>query len=489
MDRILTFYLAWVSIWTSLASATYRSIHISNADVCTKKTKFSSFISSDSDAKKDGEKLDIGEGAIIFQLKNPPISLQKNIRNKRQVCTIHIEAPDRGGDYGIMAHVEEMHMRQNKRKKDCVDFVQFGQDDIIPFVTVRKSKRLCGQVSHDQPRTHALANHDFLGYSTEPGENLLVWINLGGRRSTDNWPSINVVNLTLVITAYRKTCRADPKFRSCGAPEGHCVRKEYFCDRHYNCPAKSGPAADEMGCDYPDPETTPGSAGGPGDGSTGSGGNTIFGNLNILSWTLIAVCSGIALLLFVLVFCRAHKMRRGVGRKVCCCCALGPSSNHNSCEYSDGRAGSAAVHVRSVQELSRDRQQRAARNRGGDPQDPQNLYLPLTVLQSSSAGRPTSGRPSSGNPVGGGDDDEEEGPPAYHEIFPEGVPQEFVSFSQEAAAAAVAQPTSASQEGEPQHGPEISAVEASQSSSHNTSSQLLLNTQPNVEEDDTSSGD
>ena len=89
MDRILTFYLAWVSIWTSLASATYRSIHISNADVCTKKTKFSSFISSDSDAKKDGEKLDIGEGAIIFQLKNPPISLQKNIRNKRQVpCNI-----------------------------------------------------------------------------------------------------------------------------------------------------------------------------------------------------------------------------------------------------------------------------------------------------------------------------------------------------------------------------------------------------------------
>ena len=82
---LLVFLLAWAGLW-SPASSTYRSIHISNADVCHKKTKLSvtSLISSDSDAKKE-EKLDIGEGAIIFQLKNPPVSLQKNIRNKRQV--------------------------------------------------------------------------------------------------------------------------------------------------------------------------------------------------------------------------------------------------------------------------------------------------------------------------------------------------------------------------------------------------------------------
>ena len=50
-------------------------------------------------------------------------------------------------------------------------------------------------------------------------------------------------------------------------------------------------------------------------------------------------------------------------------------STQNSCEYSDSRGG--AHHVRYVQELSRDRQQRSAADRG----DTQNLYLPLTVMQ------------------------------------------------------------------------------------------------------------
>ena len=142
------------------------------------------------------------------------------------------------------------------------------------------------------------------------------------------------------------------KFRSCGGPGNQCIRKDYFCDRHHNCPTKvrsiqaaffsnifrnfswkksqnilkrvvksvlllfqSGPASDEIGCEYPDPETTPGTAGNPGDGSEGD--NTIgFANLNRLSWILIIVCSGIALLLFILVFCRAQKMRRAGGRKV-----------------------------------------------------------------------------------------------------------------------------------------------------------------------------
>ena len=64
--------------------------------------------------------------------------------------------------------------------------------------------------------------------------------------------------------------------------------------------------------------------------------------------------------------------------QVCCCCLpLGPVSTQNSCEYSDSRGGGAHHHVRSVQELSRDRQQRSAADRG----DTQNLYLPLTVMQ------------------------------------------------------------------------------------------------------------
>lgn len=33
--------------------------------------------------------------------------------------------------------------------------------------------------------------------------NLLIWVNLGGRRKGTYWPEISVVNLTLVVTAYQ----------------------------------------------------------------------------------------------------------------------------------------------------------------------------------------------------------------------------------------------------------------------------------------------
>jgi len=530
-------------LWTAIlrppheAGATYRSIHISNADVCNQKTKITDEIVDKITAsapKPEEDKLDIGEGAIIFQLKNPPISLQKNIRNKRQVCEIQIEAPD-SGNYGITARVEEMHMRTNSliRAKDssrCVDFVQYGRNDPIPFITFRKSKRLCGELGPGGGDSSSLSveSQDYMSYD-DPGGNLLVWINLGGRRSTDHWPAINVVNLTLVVTAYRKNCQRRDlgKFRLCPGTERQCIRKDYFCDRHFNCPTKLGQAGDEIGCDYPEPDTTPRSKGGPGGEGSGSGsgeGVGGFGNLNLLSWTLICVCSGIALLLFVLVFCRSQKTRRG--RKVCCCCLpLGPVSTQNSCEYSDSRGGGAHHHVRSVQELSRDRQQRSAADRG----DTQNLYLPLTVMQasdnpnlvgaqtlpvrvggalgSSSAGA-TSG--DAGHVVGHALDvaaDDEEAPPAYHDIFPEGVPQEYISFSQEAAP-----DTPGGEEGEevalqPRSEQEVSGgpsqIEANTGStsggavgvtssadankkslSHNTSSQLLLNTQPEEEDEE-----
>ena len=63
---------------------------------------------------------------------------------------------------------------------------------MVPFFTIFKSKKMCGKFSG--------ASYD------DPHGNLLVWLNLGGRRQTSWWPQITTVNLTLVVTAYQRDC-------------------------------------------------------------------------------------------------------------------------------------------------------------------------------------------------------------------------------------------------------------------------------------------
>merc|ERR1719188_2448075 len=139
-----------------------------------------------------------------------------------------------------------MNLREDRRDGDCVDYVQFGQDDRIPFVTWKKSDRLCGyrdERANSPANSARPADHTY----DDPYGNLLVWVSVGGRRQTKNWPQISVVNLTLVVTSYRKDCnRPPPNFRHCG-DRSKCVLKNYFCDRHVNCAGDVIPA-DEEGC-------------------------------------------------------------------------------------------------------------------------------------------------------------------------------------------------------------------------------------------------
>ena len=52
-------------------------------------------------------------------------------------------------------------------------------------MTLRKSKRLCGELGPGGGDSSSLSveSQDYMSYD-DPGGNLLVWINLGGRRST-----------------------------------------------------------------------------------------------------------------------------------------------------------------------------------------------------------------------------------------------------------------------------------------------------------------
>lgn len=122
----------------SVSQAKYRHFHVENHDVCTEQ---SSFIGSATPTRK----LSIGSGAAIFTLQSPSSQFQPNYgSNKPKRCKIHIQAPD--DDHGLMIYVEEMHMRKSKKDGVCIDFIQFGQEDIIPFLTLSKSQKYCGEV-------------------------------------------------------------------------------------------------------------------------------------------------------------------------------------------------------------------------------------------------------------------------------------------------------------------------------------------------------
>ena len=91
-------------------------------------------------------------------------------------------------------------------KDVCVDYVEFGQEDVIPFITLKRSGRLCGYRA-------GRSLYD------DPAGQLLIWLKLGlgeGNRSEVNTPA---PRLTLVITPY--STNRDYQLKKCQ----RCVRE------------------------------------------------------------------------------------------------------------------------------------------------------------------------------------------------------------------------------------------------------------------------
>lgn len=285
--------------------------------------------------------------------------------------------------HGLLAYVEEMNLRESARDGDCVDYIQFGQDDVIPFMTFKKSDRLCGARNGRERVAGGYAYDD-------PHGNLLVWVSLGGRRQTSNWPSISVVNLTLVVTSYQKDCtRPRSNFKRCGDRD-KCIWKHYFCDRHFNC-AKDVIPADEEGCNFDAADgglehTTLS----PGEGGKKSG----SGPDGMVITAILGVCSSafFFISIFLVVRCRS-------GRK--CCAAAANAGGGGDCEHQP----------RSIDALSRSRNVAE-----------ENVYLPLTT-------RTTTQRTNvqgTTNVHAVSVELPEEAPPAYDDLFPEGNADDYV---------------------------------------------------------------
>jgi len=128
-------------------------------------------------------------------------------------CTLTVKGADR-----LMVYVESMYLRGGG-KQGCVDYIQFGKDDPIPFMTVKKSNKLCGRVS-DWP------------YDVE-GNGLLVWLHLDKNRPENSRETFAMVKLRMTITPYRMK-NIGKSYDKC-ATMGHYIRRDFFCDGVVNC--------------------------------------------------------------------------------------------------------------------------------------------------------------------------------------------------------------------------------------------------------------
>jgi len=311
-------------------------------------------------------------------------------------------------------------MRLSRKDGGCIDYIQFGKDDNIPWYTLEKSKKICGVKDGKTNSSRGV-------FFEEEDGNLLIWIALGGRRSTSHWNGISEVSLTLVVTAYQKCKGNDGKRRKCGNTDA-CILQDYFCDRRFNCPPDKFTSIDigvdkhrtfdERGCNYQnlgleDTTMSPDDLSNDGSGA--------FGDLNLVSLTLIIIC----LLCVPLILCLAVLQIRKVysTNRSCCHCFGSNMSERTSCELPEGGP-------QSLVQLSSQRQRR--------PNDSeQNVYLPLTTFLDQPISPPAtfatneSSQPdvlitnenSSRQVRQFTPDFPEEPPPAYNDLFPEGFQQ------------------------------------------------------------------
>lgn len=373
---------ACVAILLSVVVATranYRKFGFYNHDLCSLEDKEKS--------------LQLGAGAALLTLDRLSLEVSK--------CSVKIEA-DHG--LGLMVYIEEMYLRSSSTSGDitCQDYVQFGRDDRIPFYTIFKSEKLCGNMT---------------GFRyDEPGGKLLVWLSLG-RAPRPKADAHLPDRLTVVITAYKHgKVEESTDFRLCKAGD-RLVRKEYFCDWRVNCAFDKEPGDERPEiCRY-----SRGSLGGSG-GAGGKGLLVPAGDfqppLNLVSITLVLVSGVVVLVLLLLLVAWIRRSRIW--------CYKQSATNIQECELPErtvtaGNSGmlplASTLHAPNTAVyrerpggsggLVGSRATGYGMPVGGDRSD--NIYQPLPIfVESRRVGDMRGSTPDT------------EPPPAYHDLFPVG---------------------------------------------------------------------
>jgi len=149
-------------------------------------------------------------------------NLAKNSRGDTMICSLLIKSRE---GLGLLVYAEEFYLRGGDwedGKKSCEDYVEFGEEDVIPFITMKRSGRMCGKQAGES-------------LYDDPGGQLLIWLGLGEVVPSD------LPKLTLVITPYsKKPDHRNNQLKKCKRGN-YWIRKKYFCDGRVNCPKDEDP--------------------------------------------------------------------------------------------------------------------------------------------------------------------------------------------------------------------------------------------------------
>lgn len=362
-------------------TASYRKFGFLNHDICPedKKTKT----------------LNLGAGAAIFTLD----TFDTDMTDKYSTCQLKIKADD---GYGLMLYVEDMYLRReiiSGGPPRCLDYIQFGIDDLVPFVTIIKSLKLCG-------------NETGFTYD-DPDGNLLIWLGMGPTYPSASRESVKLSRLLVIVTAYRKQeHRTDlANYRSCGDGR-RWIRKEYFCDKRANCALDPEPADERPNVCRHLLHGEGGGGGQPGDPDQPPPWQP---PLNLVSITLILVSVFVILVLALLLVARMRRARW-------CCFSIVRAME--SCELPERSAGHHHhLHARMPAASHRLGSGALQAGRGGGTGERvENVYSPLAMHIEESSGhhrRHTTGLLAAIEGDRGTTPDTEP-PPAYHDLFPVG---------------------------------------------------------------------
>lgn len=345
-------YVSVIALCFAPVFANYREFAFTNHDLCK--------------SGKDGKGLQLGKSAALLTLD---IADQAD----SHTCFIKLRT-DKG--FGLMAYVEDMNLQRIGYK--CKEYLQFGRDDILPFITLNKSKKLCG-------------NRTSFFYD-EPDGKLLIWLHLSSTRYSEN----KVKKLNIVITPYIEAEKAEAStdYRSCMSGD-RAIRKIYFCDQRINCALDRTVFGDER------PEICRHVPGRNGEKIDVDQPAMWTPPLNLVSITLVLV-SGVVVLVIVLLL--VTRLRRfGLccykNRRASCNLPEGVTSNNRAVGLGGGGSGAGAVVL-----VPHDQG-------GGSDTMWETQLLPLNYMSDGGA-RPRDVRGTT--PV------DSEPPPAYHDLFPPG---------------------------------------------------------------------
>lgn len=267
----------------SCCLSSYRLVSLSSPDLCLSSHALSL-------TPRETKTIDLEESSaaiLTLQASNGKVPFSR--------CDLKLRSSP---GHGLMLRVETGELRQSVRREGkCVDYIQFGRDDSMPFFTWDKTAKLCG-------------NFSLYNYTDRNGE-LLIWLRLG------EWVKqrLDTVHLSLIVTQYKTGDHDDlSKYRACD--RGQWIRQEYFCDGRVNCAEDESPGDENEvvcrdGLYHEQSPALPHFPSGP--------------PLNLLSITLILVSSTVVLFLLCLLIVRL-KTSRG-------CCSRRTAAAHSpECE-------------------------------------------------------------------------------------------------------------------------------------------------------------